>query len=293
MKSGRSHIVSSDGFTIVEVLIVLAVTSALLLSAIGLLGRSQSRTQFNQAINDLNTQLGILSQNVANGYYASTIVNKRCTTSTALNTQPVFTDVANGTAPTDGSCVYLGRVVQFTNTPNYYFHNIVGRRQIGAPATEVTNMQDANPQIIEPINGLNYTLNYPRTTEDRLLQNGLRLGYIAYHQAGVWHPTSGIAFTGSLASISNNGDFSSGAQTVQVAATVVANDRDTFIQNFDTNFGNQYTVLSDLGTDGIQICFDSGSTNQRGLITVGGNSRNATTKLDIQPGDCNAISPLP
>ncbi len=293
MKCGRHHVENTSGFTIVEVMIVLAVTGALLISAIGLLGRSQNRTQFQQSINDINTQLGSVSLNVSNGYFATTIpTDRKCSALTGPNAKPTFAVVAPGGVPTDGSCVYLGRVVQFTDGADYFYHNVVGRRQSGAPAREVMNMSEANPQIIEPIAALNYTTQYPRTTEGKMLKDGLRLGFIAYKEGSIWKSTSGIAFMGSLAAADNNGDIASGAQTVDVAATVNATTRDDFILQFDQNFGGLFSAQRNPDS-GIQVCFDSGSTEQRGLITIGGNGRRGTTRLDIQPGDCDAINPIP
>jgi hypothetical protein len=269
-------------------MIVLAVTSALLISAISLVGRSQSRTQFTQAINDINTQLGSVALNVSNGYYASNLAGLKCKITSGL---PQF----SAASTTDGSCVYLGRVVQFTDGDNYYFHNVVGRRQAGAPLKDVSTMSDANPQIIERIGSLASTSSYPSTSETKIMPGGLTVGYMAYQAGGVWKKTSGVAFMGSLESLNAKGEAESGAQTVDVAPTVVANDKESFIRQFDISFGSQYGSAGSPTnpTSGIQICFDDGATNQRGIVTVGGNNRNGTTKLEVQSGACSAVSPLP
>lgn len=293
MKSGRNH----QGFTIVETLIVLAVTSAILISALSLVGRSQNRTQFSQAINDINSQISSVANNVANGYYASTVAGKTCSAGTGPTATPKFANGV-GSLGTNDECIYLGRVIQFTDGENYYFHNIVGRRLAGAPAKEVATMAEARPQIIEPAGAVNS--DYPETSEQKILQGGLRIGYMGFQIGAAWHKTSAVAFMGSLASSAANAtDLQSGAQSVDTAPAYFspplgydnsANSKIGFIQKFDSDFASLYDNAKNPDS-GIVICFDSGTTSQRAIITVGGNQRSGTTALTIQSGKCSDVDP--
>lgn len=285
MKSGRSHIVFSDGFTIVEVMIVLAVTSAILISAMSLIGGSQNRTSFSQAVNDINTQITSTATNVANGYFASELPTTSACNATGSNGVPKF--VTGGT--NDGSCVYIGRVIQFTKNQDFYFHNVMGRRQSGAPLKEVTTMSAAEPQIIERISSLASTSTYPLTSQKKLLQGGLKVGEMAFNNGSGWQPTSGIAFTGSLAAYNSTGSVESGAQTVDFVATVdnrVTDTKESFIRLFDTTFAGLYNSQKN-PSQGIRICFDSGTTVQVAIITVGGGSRRTTTSTEFKKGKCS------
>ncbi len=299
MKSGRNH----NGFTIVEVLIVLAVTSAILISALTLISGSQSKTQFNQAINDINQQIGSTANNVANGYYSNTIQNKKCTASAAGDEVPKFNTGA-GALGANAGCIYLGRVIQFTKGEEFYFHNVVGRQRSGAPAVEVTTMDDANPQIIEP-GALTHNIapnEYPKTTVTKQLKSGLTPSYIRYRNSNTdpWKYTSGVAFMSTLATIGASiTDLSSGALAVDVAPTTFdspievaspgsVNEMPQYIDAFDnvlTGFGSNYDANKNPNS-GVIICFDSGTTDQHAEITVGGQNQRTTTRLQISDGKC-------
>ncbi len=300
MKSGRNH----SGFTIIEVLIVLAVTSAILISALSLISGSQNKTQFNQAINDINQQIGSIANNVANGYYSNTIENKTCTASAAGDEVPKFTTGAAALGANAG-CIYLGRVIQFTKGEEFYFHNVVGRQRSGAPAVEVTTMDDANPQIIEP-GALTHAIatsdEYPKTTVTKQLKSGLTPSYMRYRNSATdpWKYTSGIAFMSTLATIGASiTDLSSGALAVDIAPTTFdspievaspgsVNEKPQYIDAFDdvsTGFGSNYDANKNPNS-GVIICFDSGTTNQHAEITVGGQNQRTSTRLQISDGKC-------
>ena len=76
--NGNIH-ASKAGFTIVEVIIVLAVSSVLLVSALSLVGGQQKKAEFTQALSDIQSQIDGVMNNVATGYYANP-GNFQCTT---------------------------------------------------------------------------------------------------------------------------------------------------------------------------------------------------------------------
>jgi len=57
------------GYTIVEVLIFLAISSLMFLLAAGFISGKQSAVEFKQGMNDINTQIGSVVNDVANGQY--------------------------------------------------------------------------------------------------------------------------------------------------------------------------------------------------------------------------------
>ena len=107
MKSG----LKSRGFTIVEVLIFLAVSSALMVSAFTLISGSQNKAAFTVGINDLQQQINTVVNNVSNGYYAESATAQGCTVDSAGALQFSST----GSKGTSSQCIFLGRVVVFDN----------------------------------------------------------------------------------------------------------------------------------------------------------------------------------
>ena len=68
MKCGRKPL----GFTLVETMIFLAVSGALLLTAMAFITSTQSGAQFNQGANDALQQINGVIGNVTDGYYPNT-----------------------------------------------------------------------------------------------------------------------------------------------------------------------------------------------------------------------------
>lgn len=298
MKSGpKPH-----GFTIVETLIVLAVTSAILISAFALVSGSQNKTEFNQAINDINQTINSTLNNVANGYYNNNYTNYTCK-ATPTAAKPTFTSGTVEMGANQG-CIFVGRTIQFTNDENFYIHNIVGKQQTGATAKEVSTMTEAAPQIIDTADGT-INVDYPNTTESKKLKNGIIAKRMAFKDnTNIWKEVmAGIAFTSSLgqAADTNVQNLQSGASAINISPTVFrsalgvgasANTKQKFIADFDNDFASQFDLRADYRNpaSGIIICFDSGSTNQRGIITIGGSNRQNATDLIIQEGKCDAYN---
>lgn len=120
---------SPRGFTIVEVLVVVAVTGALFVSVVLLVAGRQQKAQFEQAVNNVTAQIETAINEAQSGYPGGT-VGCRNTGSTYTATSP------------DSSCIFLGKAIQFTTDANERatmgIHTIVGKR-------DSTSVADAQP----------------------------------------------------------------------------------------------------------------------------------------------------
>jgi len=254
MKSG----LKSRGFTIVEVLIFLAVSSALMVSAFALISGSQNKASFTQSINDVQQQIDSVINNVANGYYSAGETQKQCV---LIGGIPNFTGnpVVRGSS---AQCIFLGRFIAFQDGSNEYtVYNVAGARQIAV--SDVKTMAEAKPTII------------PDTEQKYTLKNGLTF---KKNPAGVTNNAFGF-FNGLGTS---NGISDSGYQQ---ASFYGFNSSD--IQPLPNNFASNYESTGGKDpTDGYALCFNSGTTNQSGIITIGGSGRTATSSLEIKGGLC-------
>ena len=252
MKSG----LKSRGFTIVEVLIFLAVSSALMVSAFALISGSQNKASFTQSINDVQQQMDSVINNVANGYYADGSKSQQCTVDT--NGTLIFTD--DPTADTKGTssqCIFLGRFIAFEDgSDDYTVYNVAGRRQIAGK--DVTKMEDANPKII------------PNSQQTYKLKNGLTF-------KGT--PNAFGFFNGLGKSSGVSDQLNSGYQQASFYGFEFATD-------LPGDFASQYDNGGKDPLGGYKLCFDSGTTNQSGVITIGGSGRTATSSLEIKGGSC-------
>jgi len=251
MKSG----LKSRGFTIVEVLIFLAVSSALMVSAFTLISGSQNKASFTQSINDVQQQIDSVINNVANGYYSAGETQKQCV---LIGGIPNFTGnpVVRGSS---ADCIFLGRFIAFTDgSDEYTVYNVAGARQIAG--SDVKTMAEAKPTII------------PDTEQKYTLKNGLTFNSNGNNAFGF--------FNGLGESSGVSDQLNSGYQQASFYGF-----KSSAIQPLPTLFASQF----DLGKNqfsGYKLCFDSGTTNQSGVITIGGSGRTATSSLEIKSGLC-------
>ena len=252
MKSG----LKSRGFTIVEVLIFLAVSSALMVSAFTLISGSQNKASFTQSINDVQQQIDSVINNVANGYYSAGETQSKCT---IVNDELKFD--TNGTKVTRGSsaqCIFLGRFIAFTDgSDEYTVYNVAGRRQ--KDGSDVKTMAEANPTII------------PDTEQKYTLKNGL-----TFEKDPVGVTNNAFGFFNGL----GNGISDSGYQQASFYGF-----KSSASQLLPTGFAQDFDYGKD-PTNGYALCFNSGTTNQSGVITIGGSGRTATSSLEIKGQLC-------
>jgi type II secretory pathway pseudopilin PulG len=129
---------SFGGYTIIEVMIFLAVSSAMLVYAIVSVRGQQAHTEFITTMNELNSNIQQWIDEVVNGYSASQASplssDFKCTVASA-SSPPIITRTAPGAGNALGAnpdCVFLGKAIQINtdqNTPNHiYVYNVLGRR---------------------------------------------------------------------------------------------------------------------------------------------------------------------
>jgi type II secretory pathway pseudopilin PulG len=111
MKRG-GYRADAAAFTIVEVMIVLAVSGLILLSAISLVNGRQNRTEFSTGINDLQQQIQQIINETASGYYPNG-QDFTCSAATSGTLTPVTLANGSGAQGTNAGCIFLGKVVQF------------------------------------------------------------------------------------------------------------------------------------------------------------------------------------
>ncbi len=278
MKRGREL---SKGFTIVETLIFLAVTSAILASALTLVSGAQNKAEFNQAINDVNQKISDTFNNVASGYYPYT-------KSASENTCKIAggeVEFILGATPQGGSnaCLFLGRAIQFTTGSEYIVHTVAGRREIstGKPVTEYG---DANAVVVTDAGGL--IAGFPDMSEKQVLKNGLTLKSIKMGASTL----KGVAVLSKLGELvgGSTGELNSGSQITFHAPITgsLGNGNDTDIKSFYDDFKAQSTAYDTVTSDPVVLCFDSGGTKQHGTISIGTAGQQGSTNLKVEDGNC-------
>lgn len=277
---------NSNGFTIIEVLIVLAVTGMLFVSAALLIAGRRAQTEFNQAIRQVQSQIQQVINDVATGYFPNTN-SFQCS---AGGSGPVLTSGSGTQQGANSGCIFLGKAIQFgvTNTtPQQFAIFTIAGNQKTSGGNEVTSLAEAHPKAVAPSTS---QANVPNITVGQPLLGGLTAIKMWYMNGAVPRPVGVVAFTNSLASY-NSGTIVSGSQQVNV----VPLDDNQINSTLDrTNAQAAEAINASLATStlnpssGTFICFKSGGTNQSGLITIGNQGRQLSVTLTIKSNaDCS------
>lgn len=272
------------GYTLLEVMIVLAISGGLLVSTMFLISGQQQRTQFSQAIKEIESQIQDVINDVATGYYANT-GDFACDATTE---GPRLTGSATDTQGENKDCVFLGRVMHFgvrdSENEQYNILNVIGLREhfSNGQYQQSQTLGDARPVAMAP-GSQDDPASFPDTTDSRQLRFGLRI--LSMRVNG--QPIGAVGFLGSLAPYgSTAGNLVSGAQTVELVAIPGT--------NLDMSPTDMVDAINSIGTvavtknpaSGVVLCFQSGGTNEYGKITIGSNGRQLTTSLVITTESC-------
>lgn len=266
-----------DGFTIVEVMIVLAITGILFVSAVALISGRQNRTEFQTSINNVKTQIQQIISDVESGFYPSTN-NLVCSVggsgalifSTATNTQGSSQD-----------CIFLGKVLQFgvqnTDPQQIMAYSIAGKRQVNG--VDVTSYAAATPTVMTT--SASNPTGIPTTVLK--LQYGLtvRANSLTYTAGGTTTQIGAVGFMSTLNSFDTNKSGSQSVQLVPVRNTGLNQSPTAAVTAINSNI-----ATSDVNpSGGVSMCFVSAGTKQSGLITIGGNGRELSVTLSIKGND--------
>jgi type II secretory pathway pseudopilin PulG len=280
MKGGKQP----HGFTIVEVMIFLAISSVIFVGALDLLGGKQNQTAFSTSVSQVTSQLQSIIGNVADGFYNSS-QNFKCTPSAS---GPSVKNVGGGNLAlgTNLGCVFIGEVVQFytnsgaANTQDYVVYPVVGNQYDESlsldPPVQATNLTQAIPLAL-------YTAGSSNVDESQTTP--LPYGIVVHNNGLTYtddkvnsdqpNPIGSIGFFTTFngyTSGSNTSTLQSGSQSVQlipIPGSHLSDSKAAAAGEIDSLGGEVNSLITD-PSGGVGICLDSGTNGQSALITIGG-----------------------
>lgn len=266
-----------SGFTIIEVIIVLTITVALLSSALLLFNSRVPRSQFETSVNELVNQLTDSFNQVATGNYP-TSENFNCSVSGGglPVISPSGTTVEQGTLQ---DCLYVGQAIQFGENGSPYdcpnggdsdncdtlnFFTVVGRRTDPSSDDIASSIDTSTPIISEDLFA-RYTTGYGMFFKDARVR-------------GVSGPSGsigGIAFTLSFGTKVSGSGNPSGAPQVQLVplsdtsiGMPISGAGAGFVEQVSYPTGRSINTTPN-PTDGVDLCLESPFTGQYAIITIG------------------------
>lgn len=286
MKGGAMP-TKSQGFTIIETLIVLAVTSFMFVIATIYISGRQNRVLFMDSAEDVRAKIQQTINETSTGYYPS-MNDTRCVVSGNVLT---VTKQANIQQGTNGDCIFVGKVMVFgfgTDTlESYTTHTVLGKRT--QSNGQITNsLTTADASVLHPTASIasGQKRNWPDGSVRKNLLNGMSFS------GGTQGSTSIIGF-GIVASGWGHVAYSNGVlESGVVQPALIAIPYQVGLEALGSNaeiaeYINGKMVggtLQSNPAEGVKLCFASGSTNQSALISIGVNNRTAAVEMQIKEG---------
>lgn len=265
------------GFTIVETLIVLAVTGLLFVSAAVVINGRQQKTEFMVGLQSVKQQLQETINETASGTFPSSD-NFKC----SKGNPPVLSDTAD-VQGTNFGCIFVGKIIQFSPSPDPNVFNIftlAGNQYDNATGLEVSSVDAAAPQAVAP------SSSQPFLTKDltdvHQLSNALTVQSLTYQKVnpGIGNiNTAAFGFVPNLGEVQyNGGGLSSGSQRLDLYAvktTSLGETKSGLVSDIDF----QPTKLD--AAKEVDLCL-SGGNGQSGLIVINANGSQLAVTLQIK-----------
>ena len=270
-----------QGYTIVEVMIFLAVTGGLFVAIVATFSGQQGKAQFVQAARDMESKMQDIINDVSTGYYnANPANNFRCREVAGL---PQVTASASDTQGTNDECIFIGRVAHFavsgSGGTNYNVYNVVGLRQAPGsnPRREAGGFSDAHPTAI--MGG-----SLDNIVEEEQIPAGLSVASMTYSTGGAPTPIAAIGFFSTFGSYQSGG-LQSNSLGVNVVPLAAGGADSTPVQ-VQTAIQGLNNTSAQNPRGGVAICMNSVTSRQHAVLTIGGNDRQLTTDLAIRNNSC-------
>lgn len=216
MKGGKSQ--QPLGYTIVEVMVVLAISGVMLLLASQFISGKQEKTSFTSGVNEMASLIQDTIEQVTDGKYSDIAFS--CQVSASTPYYLVFSPTLDtDTQGRNDQCVFIGKLLHFYNfvTPNYEVFSLAGARFNSTSGTgPPSSLAEALPAAID---NSSISLTTQETIPQSLNVKGIKL---TDSSGATVYPFS-IGFVQSLGSLTSYTnpttgftykDYNSGAQTV-------------------------------------------------------------------------------
>lgn len=278
----RRGIKSGSGFTILETMIVMAVSASMLATAILLFSGQQRKTQFSQSIRDAESKLQDVLNDVSTGYFPSAS-NAAC--SATGNVKPSIDTSGTSEQGANYACVFMGKAILF-KPDGFVAYPIVGNRGLATSASANSTLSDVKPIIATSL------------VEEKSFLWGLHIYDI------FWNDATDRSSTGAMIAIASSANgtgtaaggagFNPGIQKLNMYSSGTAAGTPVDINEL-VSANAEVAVESALNNSGLSwvtgdlvvMCVEddtSGSSRKFGGIILSGGSRSVEARIQ-QPGD--------
>lgn len=250
------------GYTIVEVMIVLAVSSMLFLMATIFINGKQAKTSFTSGANEMSSRIQDVVEQVNRGKYSD--VKLECTVNIADNNVTVST-VAPKKQGANPPCIFLGKFIHFPNPADpqkYQIYSLAGTRNaLSLDQAKITAITSGDADL----------------TVNASVPQGLTVESVKVDGNST---RSGFGFVQGLGTKSEDDKgYASGSQNISmVYLENVANPRE------DANIANQINSTNVKVAKTAVICITDGT--RYGTITIGDKNNQYIARTQLGLSSC-------
>lgn len=246
-------LISSGGFTIVEVSIVLAITGVIMIATLPFISSKQDDTEFTIGINQITSNITSSINNISTGNLSG---NYNCTYASGITSGIV--SISSGSNTNKGACEYVGEAIYFMQTSYMVI-----------PIITSSSSENLSNSHLCPILATGAPCSSVDGTTTFKYPNNLVLS--KYDTNTLSSSNGGLFAYISINSVQQNGGLSVDSLNVSSSAQNNSSNLYYLTQNI-SNFSGSYNIPLDL-------CFYNQSTNQNRTITL--SSNNSPTEISL------------
>lgn len=262
---------NSRGYTVVEVMIFLAVSGLMFVLAATFISDKQAKAEFKQGMNSLNSDITRVINDVGNGYFPDRGGFSCIAPAAGSLTFPPAGDNAQGT---NIGCVFMGKIIEFGTSGSagsytgYRVYTVAGRQYKGTASENKTpvSFAESYPAVVSKL------------TEDRTFDWGITLTKLVNN-------TQSLSAVGFFTAF---GKYDNGLHQANNSTVIVPIPGS--IQSFDKNASMTGFDSQADPSPNITMCFESGK-GQFGTLTIGGGGGGQRLAVkahlyESKPGGC-------
>jgi type II secretory pathway pseudopilin PulG len=286
----------SAGFTIVETMIVLAVSAALAIMSLVYVAGRQNRTQFTVAVTGEKQYIEQTINETLNGFYPHT--HKFTCNGSRSAAAPTFSGIDSAATVQGGNsgCTFLGKALAFGagNSSTVAVYPLIGNQQFttGGTTRDVESFTEAAPVTLGP-----GSASLPDLSTSTQLDNGLTLSKATYTYTDSTSTSYNylgllvLAYDLSQYSVDSGNNLGSAAQRLDLFTYPASGVLSLGSSSNPTSTAlvaamNTKVPVTSPGLKSVTLCFTSGGSKQLGLVTIAGQGALSVTEQIQETTTC-------
>lgn len=282
------------GYTVIEIMIFLAVSGALLVPTLAAVGGQQAKTEFSQSARDVESRIRDIINDVSTGYYPNT-GNIRCTLHSS------GAGIVLTKSPTDQGknqdCIFIGRVIQFAPAGSdedrrWNVYTVAGQRLVSAsPKRETGSIVEAKGQAIAKTS--TGDIKTPDVTEETIL-GPIKLSRVAYDTGSGVQDTAAVGIFTTFANYTaftlDSGSTTADLIPIHSGGTIyLGQGRYDFTKRLNKKLASDAASLPINPSKGVQICIERADGSEYAILEIGGEGRQLTTQLTFHDTSSSGV----